>query len=95
MSRYKRIICDTLRSQSQPTEETESQIAVAASRWRTTSSSLGLPGMRGFLDQHSDQPQQLLVLESMTALGALVHGCRCCPCGRDSIGSLPLPDRPV
>ena len=26
---------------------------------------------------------------------ALVHGCRCCPCGRDSIGSLPLPDRPV
>jgi hypothetical protein len=29
MSRYKRIICDTLRSQSQPTEETESRIAVA------------------------------------------------------------------
>jgi transposase len=26
---------------------------------------------------------------------ALVHGCRCCPCGRDSIGSLPLLDRPV
>src|SRR4051812_2170117 len=29
------------------------------------------------------------------ASAALVHGYRCCPCGRDAIRSLPLPDRLV
>jgi hypothetical protein len=33
--------------------------------------------------------------EGEALLAALVHGCRCCPWGRISIGSLPLADHPA
>src|SRR5688500_4757825 len=45
---------------------------------------------RAFAARTGDEISESSMCRALQRHGALVHGCRCCTCGRDSIGSLPL-----